>query len=96
MANVLPVAGEATIANTWGGLIDLTPDALPVIDQPDAIDGLVIGAGFSGHGFGIGPITGQLLADLASSRSPQHAVDAFRLDRFKVRTGPAAPLTLHG
>ena len=32
--SVLPIAGRAPIARTWGGLIDLTPDALPVIDAP--------------------------------------------------------------
>ncbi|MEZ5843738.1 MAG: FAD-binding oxidoreductase [Hyphomicrobiaceae bacterium] len=93
---LLPAAADAPLAASWGGLIDLTPDALPVIDRPDGIEGLVVAAGFSGHGFGIGPITGALAADLALGLPPRLAVDAFRLDRFAHPSGPAASLTLHG
>jgi sarcosine oxidase subunit beta len=49
-------------------LIDLTPDALPVIDAPESVAGLVVAAGFSGHGFCLGPISGLLCADLALAR----------------------------
>jgi sarcosine oxidase subunit beta len=96
VAEVLPIAGTTPIANTWGGLIDLTPDALPVIDAPAAIAGLVIAAGFSGHGFCLGPVSGLLCADLATGRAPRHDLSAFRLDRFAHRTAAPAELTLHG
>ena len=56
-------------AHLWGGLIDLTPDALPMIDRAGP-DGLVIGAGFSGHGFGIGPGAGHLIADVVTGATP--------------------------
>jgi sarcosine oxidase subunit beta len=96
VARFLPVVGTAPIARTWGGLIDLTPDALPVIDAPPAVAGLVVAAGFSGHGFCLGPVSGQLCADLALRRAPRHDVAAFRLDRFVGHASAGAALTLHG
>ena len=96
VANVLPAAGRAAIARTWGGLIDLTPDALPVIDAPESVAGLVVAAGFSGHGFCLGPISGLLCADLALERRPRLDVSAFRLGRFIDKAFASADLTLHG
>ena len=93
---LLPVAGRAPIARTWGGLIDLTPDALPVIDAPESVAGLVVAAGFSGHGFCLGPISGLLCADLALARPPRLDLSAFRLGRFRDKAIAAAELTLHG
>src|SRR5450631_523963 len=96
VAQVLPIAAKAPIARAWGGLIDLTPDALPVIDAPENPSGLVIAAGFSGHGFCLGPVSGLLCADLALGRAPRHDISAFRLARFaRGVTTPAKP-TLSG
>ncbi|MEZ4496432.1 MAG: hypothetical protein R2845_06565 [Thermomicrobiales bacterium] len=39
-------AQDYQVAQVWGGLLRLTPDALPVCKRPGGIDGLVIGAGF--------------------------------------------------
>jgi sarcosine oxidase subunit beta len=96
VAQVLPIAAQVPIARTWGGLIDMTPDALPVIDAPEGVSGLVVAAGFSGHGFCLGPVSGLLCADLALGRIPRHDLSAFRLARFAGRLAPPAPLTLHG
>jgi len=96
VAQVLPIAAEAPIARAWGGLIDLTPDALPVIDAPEYPSGLVIAAGFSGHGFCLGPVSGLLCADLALGRVPRHDLSAFRLARFAGRVTTRSELTLHG
>jgi sarcosine oxidase subunit beta len=96
VAQVLPIAAEAPIARSWGGLIDMTPDALPVIDSPEYLSGLVIAAGFSGHGFCLGPISGSLCADLALGRVPRHDLSAFKLARFAGRVTTPSQLTLHG
>jgi sarcosine oxidase subunit beta len=97
VGRVLPAARDAPLRRAWGGLIDLTPDALPVLDAPHEIQGLVIGAGFSGHGFCLGPVSGEVLADLALGRKPRHDLSAFRLARL-ASTGEEAlaPLSLHG
>jgi sarcosine oxidase subunit beta len=94
-AAVVPVFAEARIEAFWSGLIDLTPDALPVIDAPAEVDGLVIAAGFSGHGFCLGPVTGAIVADLVAGRAPDLPIAPFRLGRFAMNE-EAAPLTLHG
>jgi sarcosine oxidase subunit beta len=94
---VVPAFRTARIVETWAGLIDLTPDALPVIDAPGTPEGLVIAMGFSGHGFCLGPVTGRIVADLALGRAPTLPIAPFALARFaRVRTGPAEPVTLHG
>lgn len=81
-AQFLPALENIPHEKTWGGLIDLTPDALPVIDRSAKIEGLVIGAGFSGHGFGIAPATGRILAALVTGDPIKHDLSPFRLNRF--------------
>lgn len=93
---VLPIIHETGVARVWGGLIDLTPDGLPVIDAPEGIDGLVVAAGFSGHGFGIAPIVGLMAAELARGITPSLSLDSFRLARFIDRSAVESELTLHG
>ncbi|MEM0906553.1 MAG: FAD-binding oxidoreductase, partial [Pseudomonadota bacterium] len=94
---ILPVLREAEIDAVWGGLLDLTPDALPVIDHIKGLENAVVAAGFSGHGFGIGPITGALAADLCLNRTPQMDISAFTFARFNsASTAEPAALTLHG
>ncbi|MGB7204630.1 MAG: FAD-binding oxidoreductase [Anderseniella sp.] len=65
-----PVFKDVKIANKWAGLIDVTPDAVPVISPVDQIPGFYLATGFSGHGFGIGPGAGKLMADLVTGKTP--------------------------
>ena len=74
--------GEAGIAEIWAGMIDVTPDAVPYICEAPAPDGLFIGTGMSGHGFGIGPGVGRVLADVVLGRPPGHELARFRFGRF--------------
>ena len=46
-----------------------TPDGVPAIGET-AIPGLILAAGFSGHGFGIGPGAGHMIADLVTGARP--------------------------
>ena len=55
LSRAFPAFAGMQVAESWGGLIDVTPDAVPVIGQVAAIPGFFIATGFSGHGFGIGP-----------------------------------------
>lgn len=80
---ILPGLASLRIERVWGGLIDSTPDVIPVLDAVASHPGLVVGAGFSGHGFGIGPISGEILANLATLGSDDRFdLSPFRLDRF--------------
>jgi glycine/D-amino acid oxidase-like deaminating enzyme len=77
----------------WAGMIDTMPDVVPVIDHVTAIEGLTLGTGFSGHGFGIGPGAGRILAALVRGDDVGHDLTRFRLSRFddgsKMRIGPS-------
>lgn len=81
-ARHFPAFAQAEIAQTWAGLIDVTPDAIPVISPVDSAPGLFISTGYSGHGFGIGPAAGRLMADLVTGATPCVDPTAFRLSRF--------------
>jgi len=86
-----PDSGDADL----GGLIDKTPDALPVIEATPEVDGLVVATGFSGHGFCLGPITGEILADLAMEGSTRHPIAPFARARLDGASVPE-DVTLHG
>jgi glycine/D-amino acid oxidase-like deaminating enzyme len=77
-----PGFAGAKVAQHWAGMIDVTPDAVPVISPVEALPGFVIATGFSGHGFGIGPAAGKLAADLVTNARPVVDPTAFRLGRF--------------
>lgn len=78
----MPQAQDIRIAQSWAGMIDVTPDALPVISAVDKVPGLYIASGFSGHGFGVAPAAGHLMADLITGQPPLVDAQAFRLSRF--------------
>lgn len=77
-----PVLQQADVVQSWGGLIDVTPDAIPVISGVEDLPGLFISTGYSGHGFGIGPGAGRLMADMVLGTPPVVDPLPFRLSRF--------------
>ena len=77
-----PWLREAGIAEMWAGMIDVTPDAVPYICEVPALEGLFVGTGMSGHGFGIGPGVGRVLADLVLGRPTGFDLSRFRFERF--------------
>jgi glycine/D-amino acid oxidase-like deaminating enzyme len=78
------------IAGSWGGYIEVTPDALPVLSPVQSMPGLFVATGLSGHGFGLGPGAGRLAADLVAGDRPVVDPAAFRLERFARATrGPS-------
>lgn len=79
---LLPALRDVAVQAEWAGYIDSTPDGVPVIDADIGIPGLVLAAGFSGHGFGIGPGAGHLVADLLLGRPPITETAQYSLSRF--------------
>ena len=77
-----PIFKQAKVAQAWGGMIDVTPDSLPVIGALDRLPNLMLATGFSGHGFGTGPAAGQLVADLLMGQRPIVDPSPYRFDRF--------------
>jgi glycine/D-amino acid oxidase-like deaminating enzyme len=82
LARVFPAAGAAVAQRYWGGLVDMTPDGLPVIDHRAGPDGLVVVAGLCGHGLALGPVLGEIAADLALDRTTRRPIASFALARF--------------
>jgi len=83
LIKAFPAFAKAKIAQSWAGLIDVTPDAVPVIGPVSSIPGFYIASGFSGHGFGIGPGAGQLMAEIVTGSNTSVDPSPFRFDRFK-------------
>lgn len=77
-----PAFNDAEIENEWSGAIDVTPDSNPVIANIDAVPGLTVAIGFSGHGFGTSPAAGQLAADLVMGSTPLIDPTPYRFSRF--------------
>jgi glycine/D-amino acid oxidase-like deaminating enzyme len=92
-AELFPDFGPVRLKSAWAGMIDTMPDVVPVMDRVDAIKGLVVGTGFSGHGFGIGPAAGRVLSALVTGADVGHDLTRFRLSRFsdgsKMDIGPS-------
>jgi glycine/D-amino acid oxidase-like deaminating enzyme len=89
LSRAFPVFARMQVAESWAGLIDVTPDAVPVIGGVPEIPGLFIATGFSGHGFGIGPGAGRLAADLVAGDTPTVDPTPFRFSRFTEGRGKA-------
>lgn len=83
---LFPGLGAPRVKAMWAGMIDTMPDVVPVIDRVDSLPGLTIATGLSGHGFGIGPGMGRVVADLVSGGNPGHDLTRFRLSRFADRS----------
>ncbi len=77
-----PTLKGIRVAQAWGGMVDCTPDALPVIAPVLARPGVFISAGFTGHGFGTGPAAGRLASELILGRTPCVDPAPFRYERM--------------
>ena len=83
-----PAFRDMKVAETWGGVIDVTPDGVPVISGVDTLPGFFIATGFTGHGFGIGPGAGRLMAEIVAGETPVVDPTPFRYSRFTDGTRP--------
>ncbi|MBD8186137.1 FAD-binding oxidoreductase [Pseudomonas viridiflava] len=80
---LVPALRDSSINAAWAGYVDSTPDGVPGIGEMASLPGLVLAAGFSGHGFGIGPGAGHLIADIVSGAAPIVDPKPYHPDRFK-------------
>ena len=70
------------IVERWAGAIDATPDVVPVIAALPKFGGLYLASGFSGHGFGLGPGAGKLMAQMLVGEKTCVDPAPFRYSRF--------------
>ena len=82
LAAAYPGLGGLGIAHAWGGMVDCTPDGIPVISAITGRPGLYVCAGHTGHGFGTGPAAGRLVAELIRGDAPSVDPAPFRHARM--------------
>ncbi|TAU34902.1 FAD-binding oxidoreductase [Rhizobium leguminosarum] len=79
---LLPALNNTKITAAWAGYVDSTPDGVPGIGEIASVPGFILAAGFSGHGFGIGPGAGHMIADIVTGDEPIVDPRPYHPDRF--------------
>ena len=83
LIRLLPSIEDAGLATSWVGLYEMTPDHHPIIGHVPGAEGVLVATGFSGHGFQHAPVTGKLLAEIATTGSARTIdIHALRPERF--------------
>lgn len=83
VAERFPSFGEAGLASSWTGVYDVTPDWNPVLGRLPDVPGLVVGYGFSGHGFKLSPGVGLVLAQEALGLPTDVSLVPYAHERFR-------------
>ena len=82
VAERFPSYESAGLASSWTGVYDVTPDWNPVLGRVPGLRGLVVGYGFSGHGFKLSPWVGRVLAQEALRLPTDVSLAPYSLERF--------------
>ncbi|MBL8579059.1 MAG: FAD-binding oxidoreductase [Mesorhizobium sp.] len=84
-AQLFPALANLQIETSWAGIIDVMPDVIPVLGTVDGVSGLLVATGFSGHGFGPGPMAGKVISALAAGRISPVDISSLSPMRFERR-----------
>jgi glycine/D-amino acid oxidase-like deaminating enzyme len=87
---MMPALRTVRILRAWAGLRPMTPDGLAIIDTVPGVAGLVLATGHSRSGVSYGPVSGWLVAQLATEGRTELPLDPFRLARFTAPAGSSA------
>jgi glycine/D-amino acid oxidase-like deaminating enzyme len=82
LADTFPELADVEIAETWAGMVETSPDVVPIICPIGRIPGFYVATGFSGHGFGIGPGAGKAIAGMLTGTDSGIDLGQLRLERF--------------
>lgn len=82
VAQRFPAYEAAGLASSWTGVYDVTPDWNPVLGRLPGVAGLVMGYGFSGHGFKLSPTVGRVLAQEALGLKTDVPLAPYSIARF--------------
>jgi len=82
VTDVFPGLKNVPIVRCWAGIEGFMPDQIPVIGPSSAAPFFYHAFGFSAHGFQLGPIIGQILAELIVDGQTEFPIEPFRIDRF--------------
>lgn len=86
---IYPDVANAEVERIWVGIEGLAADEVPILGAIPGFDNLTVAAGFSGHGFALGPIIGQVISELVLDGEPSVPIDELSIERF-VGTGVPA------
>jgi sarcosine oxidase subunit beta len=78
---LFPIFAQARLLRTWGGIVDVSPDASPIIG-PTPIGGLYLNGGWGTGGFKATPGSGWVFADTIANGRPHPLVEPYALERF--------------
>jgi sarcosine oxidase subunit beta len=81
-AHRFPGASEASVRGGYASIYDITPDWQPVLGAMPEAAGVYVAAGFSGHGFKLGPALGEALSAILVGGTPEIDITAFAPARF--------------
>ncbi|MBM4422367.1 MAG: FAD-binding oxidoreductase [Chloroflexi bacterium] len=82
-AKRMPILERAGLVSQVAGLYEVTPDAHPIIGRVPTLGGYFVVAGFSGHGFMHGPISGLLIAEeILDDKAHTLDITSLRFSRF--------------
>jgi len=79
---MFPQLAGTPIVESWAGMVETSPDVVPMIGAIDDIPGFHIATGFSGHGFGLGPGAGKAIAGMLTGVETGIDLAPLRLSRF--------------
>lgn len=88
---LFPIFSRVRVLRTWAGIVDVSPDASPIIGRTP-VDGLYVNAGWGTGGFKATPGAGWVYADTIAHERPHPLAEPFALDRF----GTGALIDEHG
>ena len=78
---LFPIFAHAKLLRTWGGIVDVCPDASPIVGLTP-IDGLFLNCGWGTGGFKATPGSGWVFADTIANGRPHPLAAPFGLERF--------------
>jgi len=86
VVRLLPLLKDLNIVRQWSGMYNYSPDKQPIYDAVPGVQGMYLAAGYSGHGFMLGPVTGIAMAEMilgVKHKDMTQDVSMLNFDRFK-------------
>ncbi len=88
---ILPAVADVEIEDAWLGIEAVAIDDVPIIGPIEDFEGLVVAAGFSGHGFALSPAVGEAVAGLISTGELPAELAELTVERFFREGAVSAP-----
>jgi glycine/D-amino acid oxidase-like deaminating enzyme len=82
LPDFLPMLRNVNLIRAFAGIIHYTPDNLPILDKASGFENFFLTAGFSGHGFCLGPVIGKLMAEWIVDGKSSLDLSRFGWSRF--------------